>query len=1010
MRKNLRFILLTLLCAVFTSAWAEEVTDVLDRALTGVTGTSYVEWSGKTATSDAVYAGQSAGGNSSIQLRSNNNNSGIITTASGGKIKSITVTWNSNTTAGRTLNIYGSNTAYTATTDLYDSNKQGTLLGSIVKGTSTSLEVEGNYTFIGIRSNKDAMYIDKIEIVWEASSSPTVPAPTFDPPAGTYYSDSGSYTIEVSCEDGDATIYYTTDGTNPTTDSDFFEGGNGFITIRVGAPVTVKAMAVDEDENFSRITSATYTIKELTSFENLAELASQTEADTYLVDPLDAVVTYVNGNNAYIEDASGAILLFKEGHGLTAGTTINGPAIVEFQLRNGNPQITNIDLSECEVEEDEIPDPEEVAISDWDYDFDTNILSRYFKVTGAEITKKNNKYYIQLGSDEVQLYGQGEAKNFTIEDLNDTYTIVGFPTLYVTSSNTTKELVIYEKPLAEGTNVVPSINAEKASIELAYDATSGEIAYTITNPVSGKSLQATSSADWISNITVSDDKVTFSTTTNEGEANRTATITLSYEGAESVTVTVTQKFYVIDYATLPFAFDGGKADIDGTAGLTQSGLGTDYNASPKLKFDHTGDELILKINERPGKLTFNIKGNGFSGGTFTLQASADGTTYSEVKSYTTLSDQNETITDLDADVRYIKWIYTTKASGNVGLGNIKLDKYNNLISPEIVFEENEFTAVYGEPFTAPALNNPYGVTVTYSSSDETIASVDSETGEVTLNGAEGTVIITASSEEDETYEAGSTSYTITVTVPAADTDDVFELVSTNDLAEGDEIIIVNVKEQTTPADEETGTEESTTYTYMGLGADKGNNRDAVSVTANEDGTLNGNNKLQVITLEVATKTDAETNEVTKTDNWWLNVGNGYLYAASSTKNQLKTEVNPDDDGNADASISINDGIAGIIFKGTNTRNILKFNSSNNPPLFSCYASGQDDVKIYRKIALVPGDANGDGKVTVADVMMVVNHILGNSSSNINLKNADVNNDGGVNVTDVMGIVKIILQN
>lgn len=1010
MRKNLRFILLTLLCAVFTSAWAEEVTDVLDRTLTGVTGTSYVEWSGKTATSDAVYAGQSAGGNSSIQLRTNNNNSGIITTASGGKIKSITVTWNSNTAAGRTLNIYGSNTAYNATTDLYDSNKQGTLLGSIVKGTSTSLEVEGDYTFIGIRSNKDAMYIDNIEIVWEASSSPTVPAPTFDPPAGTYYSDSGSYTIEVSCEDENATIYYTTDGTNPTTDSDFFEGGNGYISIRVGAPVTVKAMAVDEDENFSRITSATYTIKELTSFENLAELASQTEADTYLVDPLDAVVTYVNGNNAYIEDASGAILLFKEGHGLTAGTTINGPAIVEFQLRNGNPQITNIDLSECEVEEDEIPDPEEVAISDWDYDFDTNILSRYFKVTGAEITKKNNKYYIQLGSDEVQLYGQGEAKNFTIDDLNDTYTIIGFPTLYATSSNTTKELTIYEKPQAEGTNVVPSINAEKSSIELAYDATSGEIAYTITNPVSGKSLQATSSADWISNIAVNEDKVTFSTTVNDGEANRTATIILSYEGAESVTVTITQKFYVPDYATLPFEFDGGRADIDKTAGLTQTGIGTDYNASPKLKFDHTGDELILKINERPGKLTFNIKGNGFSGGTFTLQASADGTTYSEVKSYTTLSDQNETITDLDADVRYIKWIYTTKASGNVGLGNIKLDKYNNLINPQLLFEENEFTATYGEPFTAPTLNNPYGVTVTYSSSDETIASVDSETGEVTLNGAEGTVIITASSEEDEIYEAGSTSYTITVTVPAADTDDVFELVSTNDLAEGDEIIIVGVKEVTTPADEETGTEESTTYTYMGLGADKGNNRDAVSVTANEDGTLNGNNKLQVITLEVATKTDAETNEVTKTDNWWLNVGNGYLYAASSTKNQLKTEVNPDDDGNADASISITDGTAGIIFKGTNTRNILKFNSSNNPPLFSCYASGQDDVKIYRKIALVPGDANGDGKVTVADVMMVVNHILGNSSSNINLKNADVNNDGGVNVTDVMGIVKIILQN
>jgi hypothetical protein len=54
------------------------VTDELTLSTTGVSGTSYTEWSGKTATSSAVYAGQSAGGNSSIQLRSNNSNSGII--------------------------------------------------------------------------------------------------------------------------------------------------------------------------------------------------------------------------------------------------------------------------------------------------------------------------------------------------------------------------------------------------------------------------------------------------------------------------------------------------------------------------------------------------------------------------------------------------------------------------------------------------------------------------------------------------------------------------------------------------------------------------------------------------------------------------------------------------------------------------------------------------------------------------------------------------------------------
>jgi hypothetical protein len=106
------------------------IVDVLNNALTGVTGTNYKDWTGKTAISTAVYAGNSAGDKSSIQLRSNNNNSGVVTTTSGGKVKKVAVKWNSGTAAGRVLNVYGSNTAYTAATDLYDTSKQGTLIAT----------------------------------------------------------------------------------------------------------------------------------------------------------------------------------------------------------------------------------------------------------------------------------------------------------------------------------------------------------------------------------------------------------------------------------------------------------------------------------------------------------------------------------------------------------------------------------------------------------------------------------------------------------------------------------------------------------------------------------------------------------------------------------------------------------------------------------------------------------------------------------------------------------------
>lgn len=158
------------------------IVDVLNRATTGVTSTSYANWSGKTVTSSAIYAGNSAGGNSSIQLRSSNSNSGVVTTASGGKVKKIKVTWQSSTSSGRTLDIYGKNTAYSAATDLYNTSNQGTKLGSIKYGTSTELVISGDYEYIGFRSNSGALYLTNVEITWDTSGSGGEVTPEPDQP------------------------------------------------------------------------------------------------------------------------------------------------------------------------------------------------------------------------------------------------------------------------------------------------------------------------------------------------------------------------------------------------------------------------------------------------------------------------------------------------------------------------------------------------------------------------------------------------------------------------------------------------------------------------------------------------------------------------------------------------------------------------------------------------------------------------------------------------------------
>ncbi len=169
MNKFLRYLFVALMAMVMGNVYADDVTDVMTWESLGLDGTSnsYKDFSGIKLTSNAVYAAQASSGTAQyIQLRSNNNNSGIVTTASGGKLKSVTITFNSKTT-DRKVQVYGKNEAYTAPTDLYDAATQGTLLKEIAANDeSKTLTVEGDYAFVGLRSASGALYVDKIEVTW----------------------------------------------------------------------------------------------------------------------------------------------------------------------------------------------------------------------------------------------------------------------------------------------------------------------------------------------------------------------------------------------------------------------------------------------------------------------------------------------------------------------------------------------------------------------------------------------------------------------------------------------------------------------------------------------------------------------------------------------------------------------------------------------------------------------------------------------------------------------------
>ena len=179
--------LLTIVCTV--GGYAQEtVTDELTATTLNVSTKSYQKFATKILSSGASYDGAAfidSNNPKGIQIRSKVDKglyTGIITSASGGTIKSITINFNSNNS--NALGIYGKNTAYTTADDLFGS-AAGELIKSVPNSkTAVTITPDKAYKFIGFKSNKGTIYIDKITIVWEKASSTPTTTTTFGTNSG----------------------------------------------------------------------------------------------------------------------------------------------------------------------------------------------------------------------------------------------------------------------------------------------------------------------------------------------------------------------------------------------------------------------------------------------------------------------------------------------------------------------------------------------------------------------------------------------------------------------------------------------------------------------------------------------------------------------------------------------------------------------------------------------------------------------------------------------------------
>jgi hypothetical protein len=113
--------------------------------------------------------------------------------------------------------------------------------------------------------------------------------------------------------------------------------------------------------------------------------------------------------------------------------------------------------------------------------------------------------------------------------------------------------------------------------------------------------------------------------------------------------------------------------ISGTTTYTGSG-----NPLPAVRFDTQGDYIQIEFAESPGLLTYDITGNPPTGqqwaGLLEIQESVDGVNFTQLRAITNLAAGTYGgMSDTPAATsRFIRFNFTTKTTGNVGLDNVNI--------------------------------------------------------------------------------------------------------------------------------------------------------------------------------------------------------------------------------------------------------------------------------------------------------------------------------------------------
>lgn len=742
----------------------ETVTDELTATTLNVSTKSYQKFATKTLSSGASYDGAAfidSNNPKGIQIKAKKDTkgfyTGIITSASSGTIKSITINFNS--ANSNTLGIYGKNTAYTTADDLF-----GSAAGELIKNvdnskTAVTITPDKAYKFIGFKSNKGTIYIDKITIVWEKAA--TTPATTttfgansgktftftngtlegFTAPTATAtksddntdlsnlieYTSSDADIVAVDSKTGELTFTNTkfgkaaiiatlpkTDTYKTSTDSYFVENKDNHIATSLsfnGTDVTLTEGKTDAGTDFTGYTA--------------------TEANN-----IAGTITYAASGDAVdtVDPTTGAVTINATTYGTTTITATFTPADpTQYSGSTATYQITNkkaVDLSEIvfDVSEDKV--------------------SGTSKLTLTKSIVKINTSSGALGKYTDYRFYKDSKTTFSLTDPTRVITSIKFVggSAY---GNFTTDKPNYDKTTGTWTGYEESV---KFTAESKVD----DVTQIIVTTAEKKTAPALSFAEATVTKELKEEIIGVQALTKPEDLDASA---ITYTSSDKETAEVSDGMI--------YMYKTGEATITATSAATDKyAAGT---ASYKLIISDSRKDAALAVKENPVKVKL---GDGMYD--LASNITCDNGLNSETFKYTS-SDNSYTITEnlIEFDKVGTTTI-TAQFGGNDSYKPAEISYTLEVEDPRTTDAAFKFAAEsYSEDLAkatdgivtfnaANVLQNPHSLNVTYTISPESANATIGGTDGKALIEVSGTYTITATGAANDTYKETTATCTLKV--------------------------------------------------------------------------------------------------------------------------------------------------------------------------------------------------------------------------------------------------------